>query len=403
MRRTAMLLCLVGASASARAGQLEIRAFLEARVASAADETAWRDGGLGKTRFGDGGGDAGGNAAIAISWQATQSLLASASAQAVPDQRHAVDLLEAWLRYRPVSTTAWRWSATAGMFFPPISLENDGIGWTSPWTLTPSAIDSWVGEELRVFGGELRLEHRGDESTWDVRGALFGRNDPAGELIASRGWAMGDLTSGLDSEVRQPDVYARMLGNPVPMLYKPFVEIDDTLGAYVAVGRESAAGRARLMYYDNRTDPSLDIDYAGREVYGWRTRFWSGGLEHRTGAWTLVGQLMTGTTRIAPAPNMVFDTDFNAAYALVARDIGDWQPVLRVDLFQTSQEANGAPGFLSEHGNAWTAALNWRPHERVRVIGEVLRIDSANNQRRLAGLDPQQVDVQAQLAVRFYF
>jgi len=32
-----------------------------------------------------------------------------------------------------------------------------------------------------------------------------------------------------------------------------------------------------------------------------------------------------------------------------------------------------------------------------------LRIDSANNQRRLAGLDPQQVDVQAQLAVRFYF
>ena len=112
---------------------------------------------------------------------------------------------------------------------------------------------------------------------------------------------------------------------------------------------------------------------------------------------------MTGTTRIAPAPIMVFDTDFNAAYALVALDIGDWQPVFRVDLFQTSQEENGAPGFLSEHGNAWTAALNWRPHERVRVIGEVLRIDSANNPRRLAGLDPQQVDVQAQLAVRFYF
>ena len=225
-----------------------------------------------------------------------------------------------------VQPTPWRFSATAGMFFPPISLENDGVGWTSPWTITPSAIDTWVGEELRVFGVETRLEHRGDEATWDVRAALFGRNDPAGELMASRGWAMGDLTSGLDASVRQPDVHAPFADAPVPMRFKPFVEIDDRLGAYVALERDAAGNRARVLYYDNRTDASLDVDYGGREVYGWHTKFWAAGATHALGEWTLVGQVMTGTTRVSPAPDVDLDTDFNAGYALATRTFGAWSP-----------------------------------------------------------------------------
>jgi len=395
MRAPVACACLLFASAAAHAQSFQVQGFVEARAASGADDTAWRDGGLAKTRFGDGDDTLGGNAALAVDWQATPSLLFSASAQAVPDQRRNLDLLDAWVRYRPVSTTPWRASFTAGMFFAPISLENDGVGWTSPWTLTPSAIDSWVGEELRVFGGEARIEHRGDEATWDLRAALFTRNDPAGELIASRGWAMGDLTTGLDTPVRQPDVYAQMVGATVPMVFKPFVEIDDAVGAYVALGRESATGRARLLYYDNRSDPSLEIAYAGRELYGWHTRFWSGGLMHRFGEWQLATQAMVGTTRIAP-DGFAFDTEFNAGYVLATRAFGDWQPALRVDLFQTAQS-------FSEHGNAWTAALNWRPNEHLRVIGEVLRIESARDQRQAAGLAARQVDTQVQLAVRWYF
>ncbi|UHQ19105.1 hypothetical protein LVB87_13065 [Lysobacter sp. KIS68-7] len=395
MRTPLACACLLLASVAAQAQSFEVRGFLEARAASGADETAWREGGLGKTRFGDGDSDLGGNAAIAVDWQATPTLLLSASAQAVPDQRQNVDLLDAWVRYRPVSTTPWRASFTAGMFFAPISMENDGVGWTSAWTITPSAIDSWVGEELRTFGGEARIEHRGDNATWDVRAALFTRNDPAGELLSSRGWAMGDLTSGLETSLREPDAYAAMLGAPVPMLFKPFVEIDDALGVYVAVGRESSAGRARLLYYDNRTDASLDTDYAGRDVYGWHTRFWSGGLTHRFDEWEVAAQAMSGTTTIAPG-GMEFDTEFNAGYVLLARTFEAWQPVLRIDLFQTADS-------LREHGNALTAALNWRPRDHVRVIGEVLRIDSSSEQRVFAGLPSKQIDTQVQVAVRWYF
>ena len=44
-----------------------------------------------------------------------------------------------------------------GAFFPTISLENDDLGWTSPYTLTPSAINSWIGDELRTIGSEAIL------------------------------------------------------------------------------------------------------------------------------------------------------------------------------------------------------------------------------------------------------
>ena len=45
----------------------------------------------------------------------------------------------------------------AGAFFPTISLENDDIGWTSPYTLSASAINTWIGEELRTIGTEGTL------------------------------------------------------------------------------------------------------------------------------------------------------------------------------------------------------------------------------------------------------
>ncbi len=45
----------------------------------------------------------------------------------------------------------------SGAFFPTISLENDDLGWASPYTLTPSAINSWIGDELRSIGSEATM------------------------------------------------------------------------------------------------------------------------------------------------------------------------------------------------------------------------------------------------------
>ncbi|RNF86501.1 hypothetical protein EER27_03600 [Lysobacter psychrotolerans] len=394
----------------AYAQSVEWEGYLDLRAAAPSDETSWLKGGSGKTRFG-GGGDAAsddaltGGAALAAIFQVTPALLATATVQYRPELERPFDLLEGYVRYRPVSTTPWRWSAKAGAFFPPISLEHDGIGWSTTRTLTPSAVNSWVGEELRTFGTELHVEHRGRHGTLDARAAVFFKNDPAGELLASRGWAMGDIAPGVDGSLRQPDVHAPVARSPVPMRFRPFVEMDDQPGYYAALGwQPSSQRRVTALYYDNHADLAESVRYSGRTVRAWRTYFWNVGAEQRIGEWVLLGQAMHGSTIFEPAPGRLrLNTEFNAGYLMLSREQGAWQPALRVDLFQSQQRPAALSPPLSEHGNAVTVALNWRPHEHLRVTGEVLRIDSTRNQRRRGGLEARQVDVQVQLGVRLFF
>ena len=61
--------------------------------------------------------------------------------RAEPQTPGVVDALEAYLRYDDAGAHDLSWSVKAGAFFPTISLENDDLGWASPYTLTPSAIN----------------------------------------------------------------------------------------------------------------------------------------------------------------------------------------------------------------------------------------------------------------------
>lgn len=407
-RRLALAIigCVVAAGAAPAAAQeMRWQGHLDVRAVAAPDETAWDDGGLGKARFGDNDDDRMhlASGVLAGTAQLGPAVVASSTLQFVPGQDRSLDVLDAWVRYRPVSTTPWRWSVRAGAFWAPISLENEGVGWTSLWTLTPSAINSWVGEELRTIGAEASLEHRGEAADVTVFGAVFGWNDPAGELLAARGWGLGDAYSGLNAVLREPDVYAPRARAPIPMVYRPFREIDGRPGWYAGVTREVRdTSRMTLMHYDNRAERDSWERYAGHRAFSWDTRFWSAAARRRFGEYVVAAQALAGSTVFEPQPGMVLDTRFHAGYVLLARDTGEWRPAVRVDLFGTQQRGpTDAP--LEEHGNAVTVALNWRPREHLRVTGELLRIDSTRAQRRLDGLDPRQVEWQVQVAARLYF
>lgn len=406
MRAPCLLLLGLGAVPCAAMAQSRVdwHGYLDLRIAAPASQQDWSDGGLGKTRFGDGDLAGAATGAVGGSLQLAPEWLASAEFQYRPGQARAIDLLEAWVRWRPVSTTPWRWSARAGVLFPPVSLENDGPGWTSPWTLTPSAINSWVGEELRATGAELRVEHRGHGGTWSALLAAFGRNDPAGDLLASRGWALGDLTSGYFAELREPDVYAPVARTTVPVRFHPFREIDHRVGWYAGVGWDGADGRRlSLLRYDNRADPQAWEMQGPRRVFAWHTRFWSLGGRARVGNVEWLAQGMAGNTAFEPQPGLYLDTKLAAGYLLAAWGHGAWQPALRLDWFQLRQLPDSLDDPLGEHGNALTAALNWRPREGWRITGELLRVSGARDQRRLEGRDAREVDLQAQLSVRWYF
>lgn len=405
MRWMASPLLLLGAMAgTAGAQSWSVHGYVDLRGAGAASAQGWTDGGLGKTRFGGGGETGAVGGALAGSLQLGPAWLATAQLQAIPEQRNALDVLDASLRYRPVSTTPWRWSVRLGAFFPPISLENGDVGWTSPWTLSPSAIDTWVGEELRTIGTEFHIEHRGEAQTVELLGALYTRNDPAGELLATRGWALGDVTSGLGASLREPDVLSRAVGAPAPIRYQPFVEIDHRVGWYAGLNWTAPAfGRVSILRYDNRADPQRETEYEGRDVYAWHTRFWSLGALAHVGPVTMAAQAMHGATAFEPVHGLLLDTRFNAGYLLAAWGEGRWQPAVRVDLFQTQQMPAFLADPLSERGHAAALAVNWRPRDHVRVTGEWLRVDSTRNQRRQMGEAARRIDSQLQVNVRLQY
>jgi hypothetical protein len=403
-RRALAIAILLASGGAAHAQDFQLHGFLDLRAVSPSGERSWDDGGLGKARYGSGdGGLHPGAAVLNANWQATPALSMVADLQYQPDEHRHADVMDAYLRYRPASITPWRWSVKAGAFFAPISLENEGIGWTSLWTITPSAINSWVGEELRTTGAEFSVEHRGS-NTFQAGVAVFGKNDPAGELLATRGWSLSDLASGLHASVREPDVYAPAAHASVPVEYRPFDEIDHHPGWYADASWESPAyGKIVLLRYDNRADPEAWERYDDRKVFAWHTRFWSLGARTRMGDVTLIAQAMDGDTAFEPVPELYLDTHFSSGFLLAGWERGAWRPALRFDLFSLRQTPASLPDPLDEHGNAITAALNWRPNDRLRITGEWLRIDSTRDQRTLEGLAPRQIDRQVQVSARVYF
>ncbi|HET6633377.1 MAG TPA: hypothetical protein VFG73_11835 [Rhodanobacteraceae bacterium] len=370
--------------AAASAQNLALHAYADARWVAAPAQRSWLHGGFGKTRYGAG--DDGwhfGGGGVAAAWQATPSLLALAEVQVEPGGD--VEVLEAWLRYRPVSITRWRWSVLAGTFFPPVSLENDAVGWTSSWTLTPSAINSWIGEELRSTGAEAQVEWRGVLQTFALRASVFEGNDPTGNLLAVRGWSLSDRSFGLGGRVPDPDVVTVAHGGHPPGRYDPFESIGACCGWYADLEwHPRGRGELRLMRYDNRADPSIFTRADHMPMYAWHTWFWSLGGKLRQGPLTWIAQAMDGDTVVAFRPDRPRVTGFRSAFVMAAWNRGHWRPALRIEHFSTSDPAAADGSAQGEHGNAVTFALNWRPRDWLRITGEVLRIDSTRSEAVMA-------------------
>ena len=117
----------------------------DVRLSAADGEPSWLQGGFGKTRYG--GKDPGWTtrfqlASADLLWRPAFAFDLTGFVDAVyqPGQANALDLSEAFLQYKPLPGAAGlRWQVRAGLMYPPVSMENDGPGWTPTRTITPSA------------------------------------------------------------------------------------------------------------------------------------------------------------------------------------------------------------------------------------------------------------------------
>ena len=147
---------------------------------------SWTEGSVGKLRYAESG-VALNRAFLDYEGGLADTLDATVVVEAYDDGLGtAVDFTEAYLEWRPVPKSANRYRLKVGAFYPHISLENIERGWSSPYTMNVSAINTWVAEELRSFGTELSWSRRpvslGGAHEFSVNAAVFRGNDPAGSL-----------------------------------------------------------------------------------------------------------------------------------------------------------------------------------------------------------------------------
>ena len=395
-------LAIVLAGAQAQAVDFSYNLYGDARLIVPPSDDSYLDGGLGKLRFGDDDGSPSVHFVEAIAEaraQVTPELLAVATGRLEPKYGPVANLLDAWIRYRPVSTNEWLWSVKAGAFFPPNSLENEEIGWTSFWTLTPSAINSWFGSELRVIGSEATLQWRRASGTLTLLGAVYAWNENAGELISQRGFTLDDRVAGLYGKAREPDASVALLGGTPPDHTQLFKQFDGNPGWYLDLSWEPEnIGGFEIMRYDNDADPSA----ARGDDVAWHTSFWDLGFRTQLGKLTLLSQAIDGATLIRPAPAFRLATNFRSAYALIGLDMDAWWLAARIEWFQTRTHASGPALPLSEDGHAATFSASWQPRKWLRLTGEFLLSDSTRSERVLGGEAPRQIEKQFQLAVRIY-
>ena len=321
------------------------------------------------------------------------------------EQSAPVSVIEAFLQYKPAPTGDFGVRAKGGFFFPPISLENTGLAWTSPYTITSSAIDSWVGEELRTIGGEATLFHQSENLEIGLTGALFTANDPAGTQLTWRGWSLNDREIGLFDHMQIPKI---PIIQSTGALFKqapteePFHEIDNRVGTYAAATLDHADyGKATVMWYDNNAnDHALD---AGQ--WAWHTNFLAVGYTVPL-PWDVdfIAQYMKGRTTVIslPAPLDPVDyTDYWSAYGLLSKEWGRNRVSFRFDRFATS----GDPlhDNTDERGTALTFAYNYRPATNVRLSLEYLRVDSTRPERAALGLPVRALENQIQASIRLFF
>ena len=403
---SAALLCAAPAAAetSALFAPETISGTIDLRVAAANGERGWTEGGFGKARFGgEGDGVHVVPAEATIAWQPpiAWDLGGTIVVAAQHGQDHPVDLVEGFLSYKPLPTGATRFSARAGLFWPAISLEHEGPTWAVADMITPSAINSWIGEEVKVVGLEASATREAGIGRLSATVGLFGFNDTSGTLLAYRGWALHDLKATAFGLEPLPPLNEEIAEGQAART-RPLIEVDGRPGYYAKLAWQLPAPiRLEAFYYANRGDPEAVSE---RLQWGWETWFFNLGaridLDSRT---RFMAQYLSGETYMGPEDEhdrYWVETRFRSAYARLSHERGPVTISARVDRFRTREEGAYMTATESEHGWAATADVAWRLSPRAELLVELMRIDSVRGVRVRAGIEPEQQQTIGQAAAR---
>jgi hypothetical protein len=378
------------------------------RLVLANGHTSFADGGFGKTRFD---GNAHGDFELkampieaALIWQPrfTSSVSGNVSVMWQNDQENLVDLIEAYATWVPRQNGNLNFAAKAGLYFPEISLEHaTGGGWSTVYTITPSAINTWIGEEVKVVGAEGTMRATLGDNDFVLTAGAFGFNDTSGTLLSFRGWGLHDMLATAFGHFKLPPLNPFM-SRAQEHRTRSLFEIDDRVGFYGrAEWRPSTSFMVNAFYYDNRGDPEAVVR---SHQWGWRTRFWNVGLVADLPAdIRLIAQGMTGTTLMGFKTGGIIwiDTRYRSAFALLTRPVGAGAVSVRGEWFDTKERGSQmVHADESEDGWALTGAVRWPVWKLVTLFVEALHVESTRGARVREGIPPRENQTVLQAALR---
>lgn len=392
------LVALVLLAAPAPAAELGLEGFVAGRGVWSQSRSPWTRGGFGRFTVGgdqpgDDRGDFVGKAQLGLDLWLTDELRLFAHGlgryEGKGSQGESFGLAEAYLEFRPSLSYSTSLRFRAGLLFPGTSRENVGPLWSSPYTITLSAINTWTAEELRLAGLETRLiveTDAGHEIT--LGGTVFGGADPAGTLIAWRGWSMSDRLSVLPETVPLPPLASLTTGGFRRQRddgTRPVSELDERPG-WMALARYSRFAVVTLQgaWIDTRGDRRL-----WRGQYAWDTRFGVVGADLNLGTdLVLVGEYLWGETGMGDPRFTNVQVDMRAAYGLVSWVRPSTRLTVRYDWFEvTDRDGYSEPD--DDAGQGWTAALFWTPTPALRLGLEYVDLDTdPRAAAEFAGFDP---------------
>lgn len=232
----------------------------------------------------------------------------------------------------------------AGAFFLPTSRENVDALWETAYTITPSALNSWLGEEFRPIGIDASYTRSG----LTAGATIYRGNDTLGGIPVERGWSLRD--------------HWITLGEWIPVdadYYTSASAENDHRAGWSARGVWTGANAlVQLTHIDNRGD---GLPY-GR-LFNWGTRFDIVSGEYSTGDWTFAAESGWGPTFLIVA-GVKYTTDIRASYALASRRFPHFRATLRADEFKGMT-----------HERALTFAFLWTPPGHLRPGFEVSTSD----------------------------
>lgn len=411
MLKTLLTFALLFCIANTIAAEYKVHGVVDIRATSAKTIASYIDGGYGKFTSSDGENLSLAQAGLELLIEFDTGVSAHIVANGYGDENDStLGITEAFLKYRSLpSSSGYRWQTKAGIFYPEISLENNAFAWASRNTLNSSAINTWLGEEIRVLGSELAITRLGkfNDNKFDltIAASTFVNNDPAGALLSWHGWTIGNRQTLWTESKAIPDFRARMPGydlNGQASKSEPFLELDDNWGLHLRGKiKFHNKGQVSVGYYDNKATPYM----VENGQYGWRTRFSHFGFSWRLPyAVELSGQYLYGDTLMqSPLKMDVVNNDYASGYLALSKRIKKHRATIRLEEFSVTDNDQTVGDNNNEYGKSATINYTYRYSKPWLLSVEYNWINSQRMARMYLNQPANLVERQWQVAARYFF